>query len=180
MGQNGTKWDRMGQNGTEWKTLNYLKCEISTPCIAPVTWSPAAANLTGSSCNSKPKNNHCHKWSIKLPGAYLSKRVLGAGAYSRMGSDLFNSIQEWGLFFLRHIRANKKYLFILYFRRIIFHVNKVSEMNYLKILFHWDVTPGNIAKCYNIREIWGWPEDASGFFEADISEFLGGSFGTIC
>ena len=50
-------------------------------------------------------------------------------------------IREWGLshssqfksggFSLRHIRANKNYLFILYFRRIIFYVNIVFITNHV-------------------------------------------------
>ena len=57
-------------------------------------------------------------------GLFVKTRFMGGGlfergAYSRVGAYLFKSIQEWGLF-LRHIRTNKKYLFILYFQQIIF------------------------------------------------------------
>ena len=44
----------------------------------------------------------------------------------------------------------------------VIHVNKVSgnEWN----CFYWNVTPGHIAKCYNIRLIWGWLVATSGMF----------------
>ena len=64
--------------------------------------------------------------------AYLSKRVLGWGLFE--SGDLFiqvNSRGGGGVFFLRGIRANKKYLFVLYFRRIIFYVNIVFIANHV-------------------------------------------------
>ena len=68
----------------------------------------------------------------------MSKLVLGVapysrgggGAYSRVG-HIYSSQFKSGGSFLRHIRANKYELFILYFRRIVFSVNIVFITNHV-------------------------------------------------
>ena len=59
--------------------------------------------------------------------AYLSKRVLGVGAYSGRGGGGGGLFESGGIFIQVNSRVgeNKIYLFILYFRRIIFYVNKI-------------------------------------------------------